>query len=169
MLAEFYVYALVDPRIDQPFYIGKGKGSRRRHHEFEARGAGDSAKLRRIREIWAAGLQVGHRLLAVDLIEAEALWLERAMIAASRDQLTNIAPGGGAASLQPEVTQAVVAIGLRCRQAFLARVPILRRLLTSPDLGLRDRKKVEGLIERAEAWEHHQPEIHRIFAPAGAS
>ena len=35
---DFYVYALLDPRnLDQPFYIGKGKGSRFKAHFYNSK------------------------------------------------------------------------------------------------------------------------------------
>lgn len=61
---KWYVYRLIDPRNGDTFYVGKGQGNKVFEH---ARGlqvveAGDllTAKLERIREIRAAGLEVGH-------------------------------------------------------------------------------------------------------------
>ena len=61
----WYVYRLVDPRNGETFYVGKGKGNRIFQH---AKGAitasGDedagSLKYKRINQILAAGLEVGH-------------------------------------------------------------------------------------------------------------
>jgi len=33
----FYVYALIDPRNNKPFYVGKGKGERWKHHFRETK------------------------------------------------------------------------------------------------------------------------------------
>ncbi|HYC33126.1 MAG TPA: GIY-YIG nuclease family protein [Gemmatimonadales bacterium] len=151
-MSEFYVYALVDPRSDQPFYIGKGKGRRCLAHEREARGTGDSMKLRRIRAIWSAGHQVVIRMLATALSEAEALDLERRTIAARRPELTNISPGGGPLSVLPEC-QETVELRSRVRSSFLARLPLLRQLLAahSHELTPRDRRHAEEMLARGEA------------------
>lgn len=31
-MSEFYVYALIDPKVDEIFYIGKGKNNRHLDH-----------------------------------------------------------------------------------------------------------------------------------------
>ena len=59
-----YVYTLVDPRSGVPFYIGKGRGTRFASHGWEAMLGEDQieeanvgAKIARIREVRAAGLE----------------------------------------------------------------------------------------------------------------
>lgn len=60
---KWYVYRLIDPRNGETFYVGKGRGNRVFDH---AKGISpgednrDTQKLRRIRAIQAAGLEVGH-------------------------------------------------------------------------------------------------------------
>lgn len=90
-----YVYALVDPRDDATFYIGKGTNARMRQHAADAR-RGKSinpAKTARILEIHAAGLEVGCRVIATCGSHEEAYDLERHLVATT-DGLTNIRPGG---------------------------------------------------------------------------
>lgn len=86
----YYVYHLVDPRDGKPFYVGKGKGSRIREHEVEARRGVTSAKCIRIREIWSADLPVGRVVVKTFDAEADALAFETEQIAAFPN-LTNVA------------------------------------------------------------------------------
>lgn len=60
---RYYVYALVDPRDAQPFYIGKGTGDRMYQHDKEARLGLQTPKCIRIRDIWAAGADVERRTI----------------------------------------------------------------------------------------------------------
>ena len=60
-LGLYYVYALIDPRDDSIFYVGKGMGLRLLSHGQEALLKADpgprSGKVARIREIRAAGCE----------------------------------------------------------------------------------------------------------------
>lgn len=75
---EYYVYLYVDPRDGKVFYIGKGKDERCLDHLFED---DDHPKVRRIREIFAAGLEPRIEMLAHGLrTEQEAYNVEAAAI-----------------------------------------------------------------------------------------
>lgn len=74
----YYVYAYVDPRNSQIFYVGKGCRSRALDHLDEI---GESAKLRRIAEIHAAGLKPRIDILAHGIADEQtALLIETAVI-----------------------------------------------------------------------------------------
>ena len=88
----FYVYLYVDPRDDQVFYVGKGKGARAVAH------FGDQEKLevqKVLSELKAAGLSPRIELLAYGLQDAEtALRIEAAAIdLLGVGSLTNIVRG----------------------------------------------------------------------------
>ena len=88
----YYVYLYVDPRDGKVFYIGKGKGERCLDHLFED---DDHPKVRRIRDIFAAGLEPRIEILAHGLRTAqEAYNIEAAAIGLlGLDNLTNSAVG----------------------------------------------------------------------------
>jgi hypothetical protein len=93
----YYVYVLVDPRTEQPFYIGKGKGSRVFSHELEAdENEIESSKLQQIRDIRAEGLQVRKQLVRHAMTEKESLLAESVLIDFLKTYdvgLTNIVAG----------------------------------------------------------------------------
>ena len=96
----FFVYGLVDPRTNEIFYIGKGKGDRPERHLKEARGykrTGKSTnvyKSRKILNILKAGFKSYEIIfLHKNLTEDEAFDLETKEIN-SRPNLTNIGEGG---------------------------------------------------------------------------
>jgi len=60
---QWYVYRLIDPRTGETFYVGKGKGDRVFEHARAAIASTEEdgdLKLRRVREIRSAGLEVAH-------------------------------------------------------------------------------------------------------------
>ena len=82
---DYYVYLLIDPRTDAPFYVGKGLGWRCFSHVQEARkttcdSKGDYEKLATIRAIEVAGLDVRIDLLRHGLSEDQAFHVESAAI-----------------------------------------------------------------------------------------
>jgi hypothetical protein len=109
-MSSYYVYELTDPRDGLPFYVGKGVRARIHQHEREARAGGDTAKCQRIREIEAAGLEVGKRYVRWFSDEQAAYDFEAEHIAAlGPETLTNIAAGGGTPRLCGKSDDAEVA------------------------------------------------------------
>ena len=98
-LNGFYVYALIDPRNNQVFYIGKGIGNRVFSHEIESGKSpkSEKAKLKRIQEIEAAGFDVKRVVVNWSMTESEAFAAEAALINMlsflSADMLTNAVAG----------------------------------------------------------------------------
>jgi hypothetical protein len=90
-----YVYRLIDPRNGDTFYVGKGRGDRVFAHIREEVGAEDPGnKIRRIREIRAAGFEVGHVIHRHGMDEKTAFEVEAALIDAYPG-LTNVVGGAG--------------------------------------------------------------------------
>ena len=92
----YYVYALIDPRNDEIFYIGKGVNDRVFQHETENIGI-ESDKHRRIESIKRAGKDVKKVIVLYGLTEDEAFAAEAALINVMQyltpDKLTNIVSG----------------------------------------------------------------------------
>ncbi|MFM9877515.1 MAG: LEM-3-like GIY-YIG domain-containing protein [Rhodoglobus sp.] len=86
-LLGYYVYVYTDPRSEDPFYVGKGKGNRAFSHLNDG---SESAKVARIREIRDAGLEPRIEVLAFGLDEKTAFKVEAAAIdLIGFDRLTN--------------------------------------------------------------------------------
>ena len=81
-LNGFYVYALIDPRYDKVFYIGKGTGNRVFSHEIESGKLNESEKqkLQKIREIEKDGFFVKRLIVNWGLSEDEAFIAEATLI-----------------------------------------------------------------------------------------
>ncbi len=92
----YYVYALIDPRDNQPFYIGKGKNKRMYNHKREAMigKTSNAEKATRIRRIIDSGRDVVYQIIKGDLSEQEAFRLEKQTILdIGLDNLTNASRG----------------------------------------------------------------------------
>ncbi|HLF77960.1 MAG TPA: hypothetical protein VJB57_10770 [Dehalococcoidia bacterium] len=100
---QWYVYRLIDPRNGETFYVGKGKGNRVfAHSRAEQSLDGDPVdnKLKRIREIVLAGLEVLPVIHRHALDERTAFEIEASLIDAYPG-LTNIAGGTGSDDYGP--------------------------------------------------------------------
>ena len=97
---EYYVYALIDPRNSQYFYIGKGKGKRYLSHLKKNKWDFNITKLEKIKDIQKNGYEVKIEILFPNIDEETAFELEKILIyklgrtILSEGILTNIVPGG---------------------------------------------------------------------------
>ena len=81
-LNGLYVYALIDPRNEKVFYIGKGTGNRVFSHEIESGKSRESEKkkIQQIREIENSGHSVKRLIVNWGLSENEAFVAEATLI-----------------------------------------------------------------------------------------
>jgi hypothetical protein len=107
----YYVYRLIDPRDGNTFYVGKGKGNRLYQHvsaalNFNGQDGEESdedevsAKIKIIRAIHGAGLEVLHIVHRHGMDKATALEVEAALIDAIPG-LSNSILGNGSSSRGP--------------------------------------------------------------------
>lgn len=96
-----YVYTLIDPRSNLPFYVGKGTRGRCYFHMWEARNSEkQTPKLNKIRKIERLGLSVRVCKVEQNVTDDMAKDLECLLIAEARDigiELTNLTDGGDGA------------------------------------------------------------------------
>lgn len=78
---NFYVYALINPMDNKPFYIGKGYGNRVFNHlKCAVECDFSNLKLDKIRDIIAGGREVEHLIIRHGLTEKEAFEIEASLI-----------------------------------------------------------------------------------------
>ncbi len=78
---RFYVYLLIDPKTDEPFYVGKGKANRVFDHVRGAlKNTAPSDKYDIIKRIEASGQKVKHLIVRHGLNEKQALEIESSLI-----------------------------------------------------------------------------------------
>ena len=112
----FYVYRLIDPRNGQTFYVGKGKGDRVFQHVQETLKLSENSeednitlRIKRIRDIHQAGLEVIHVIHRHGMDEKTAFEVEAALIDAY-EGLTNMQSGHGSSDYGPMNAQELNAI-----------------------------------------------------------
>ena len=92
---KYYVYKLVDPRNNKPFYIGKGSGKRVTQHEKEAKLGYIHPKCDIINAIIKDKLEVVREIVQYFELEADAYAYEKQLIKEiGLKNLTNLVPGG---------------------------------------------------------------------------
>ena len=113
---KWYVYRLIDPRNGETFYVGKGKGNRifahakadytatisqgaSALHEEDNEDASD-LKMKRINEIRAAGLEVGHVVHQHGIEQEKVAYQVEAALIDAYPGLTNLVDGRGS-SIRP--------------------------------------------------------------------
>lgn len=88
---NYYVYQLIDPRSNKPFYIGEGKEDRAWSHLSFKSGCNNPHKDRIIQKIQQLGLEVIVKIIYTGLTKLESTRLEELMIAdIGIDNLSNI-------------------------------------------------------------------------------
>lgn len=87
---DYYVYVYIDPRNNEEFYYGKGKGSRKDAHLGDQSAKGMAT---RIAEIVKEGLRPVIRVIARGLSEAEALLIEKTLLWKLGKWTLNVAGG----------------------------------------------------------------------------
>ena len=97
-MSDYYVYVYIDPRNFEPFYYGKGRGSRKEAHKPN----GDSRKAKRIGEIKATGEKPIIRVLACGLTEEQALLIETTLIWQSDGRTLNEVAGKFQKKFRPQ-------------------------------------------------------------------
>lgn len=93
---QYYVYILSDPRTSTVFYVGKGCGNRINHHLLGAleEKTKETEKIKTIRDIQKAGLEVSLDIVRHGLTEKEAFEVESAIIdLLGINALTNLVSG----------------------------------------------------------------------------
>lgn len=77
---KFYVYQLMDPRTNLPFYVGKGKNNRAWEHTKEAFDAHNPYKSRKIQSIRNDGYEPNVEIVFNNLSEEQSFILETELI-----------------------------------------------------------------------------------------
>ena len=162
---QYYVYRLIDPRTGQTFYVGKGKGNRLYAHindalkSFDGQSYEDcdedeiSEKIKQIREIRTAGLEVIHVIQRYGLTEKEAFEVEAALIDCYPG-LTNIQ--GGYSSERGVNSAEVLQRALSCEE-FVDQPDLKYCIIKINDYWLNERGSVYETVRK-----HWKVNLNRV-------
>jgi len=100
-LKNYYVYAYYDPRNFKMFYVGKGCGKRKIAHLTDT---AISGKTKIISGIKNEGLEPIIRVLAKDLTDDQAKFVEKTIIWSNYESLSNVSTGSFSDNFRPENT-----------------------------------------------------------------
>ena len=94
-MPKYYVYHLIDPCTNTPFYVGKGMGNRVSWHVKQAVSGAVGVKADKIRAVILTGDAVVEKVVRRFASENDAYAFEKKEITRiGLSNLTNIAPGG---------------------------------------------------------------------------
>ena len=96
---DYYVYMYIDPRNNQEFYYGKGRGKRKFSH---LKGTSDTEKTKRIKQIRKEGLDPIIKVIAAGLTEDEALLIETTLLWKLGRFTDNITAGNRSRKFRPQ-------------------------------------------------------------------
>lgn len=148
----YYIYTLIDPRNNLPFYVGKGSGDRKDFHvrSVNHANADNPMKLNLIKKIISEGLSVQIEVVSDNLNETTAFENEKKLIRQygrrnnNTGILTNMSDGGAGNAgrvYNPEH-------GAKISQALTGK--------KRPDVAYRNQQKNKEMWEtrKAEGWTH---------------
>lgn len=165
---DFYVYCLFRDGTGEPFYIGKGQGSRWCHHEWQARSGTRTHKAAIIRGMHARGIKVIKAKLHERLTEAVAHAYEIALIKAIGrgidGPLVNLTDGGEGATGARHTLEirAVIAAASTGRQKSLEE----RAKISAGRSGWKHSAEERAKMSAAQRGRIHSPETRAKMSDA---
>ncbi|MBJ3590774.1 hypothetical protein JGC56_06360 [Salmonella enterica subsp. enterica serovar Saintpaul] len=139
----WYVYRLIDPRDGSTFYVGKGKGNRVFAHMCGEVAAVDddellSNKLKQLREIRLAGLEVIHVIHRHGMTDEKTAYEVEAALIDAYPGLTNIMSGAGSNEYGPAHIKELIATYQPETVVFQHKVLMISVNRSSKDVDLYD-------------------------------
>ncbi|EDX0050327.1 hypothetical protein IC374_004282 [Salmonella enterica] len=138
----WYVYRLIDPRDGSTFYVGKGKGNRVfAHMRGEVAAVDDellSNKLKQLREIMLAGLDVIHVIHRHGMADEKTAYEVEAALIDAYPGLTNIMSGAGSNEYGPAHIKELIATYQPETVVFQHKVLMISVNRSSKDVDLYD-------------------------------
>ena len=160
----WYVYRLNDPRDGSTFYVGKGKGNRVfAHMRGEVAATDDdellSNKLKQIREIRLAGLEVIHVIHRHGMTDEKTAYEVEAALIDAYPGLTNIMNGAGSNEFGAAHVKELIATYQPETITFHHKALMISVNRSAKDSELYDAAKVDGANKLQSIWHITVPGI----------